>query len=207
MFQRMTFYGLIGLSFLFLCLAVICVRVRSKDLNICKGMRLKDQLMSSQGNLSTTHQQRKNVKKEIYFVQEDGSRLHYRICSQSSLLTVQPKDQTKKIELHEKLEKIKCWMQDKLDYSAPGGGPTQQVRFLEAQEGVYSYTSQQFLAQSVALSLFRLNDHELPAQLTALPFLKGIAQDVSFTVSGKTPNFQAQQFKAELNHIQGEKTR
>ena len=153
--------------------------VRPRDIEhaaVCKS-RTKSYL--PRASISTTHQQRKNVKKEIYFVQEDNSRLHYRIYSESSLLTMQPQTEGKKIELNEKLEKIKCWMQDKLYYSSPGTGPMQQIRFLEAEEGVYCYTSQQFLAQAVALSLFRLPDHDLPKDIRATPFLKGVAQDVS----------------------------
>lgn len=200
MFQRITVYSFICLTLTMLFLGILFVRVRPSDLKACAHIRLKDTIASSQGLLAATQQERKNVKKDIYFAQEDNSRLHYRIYSQTSLLTMQPKGQTKKIELNEKLEKIKCWMQDKLYYSTPGEGPMQHIRFLEAEEGLYCYTSQQFLAQSVALSLFRLPDHDLPKELKSTPFLKGIAQDVSFAVSGKTPNFKAQYFKAELNH-------
>jgi hypothetical protein len=177
---------------------VLFVRVRPKDIEKCRHMQTKDRVASSQGLLTTTHQHRKDVKKEIYFVQEDNSRLHYRMYSKASLLTMQPQERGKKIALNEKLEKIQCWMQDKLYYSSSGTDPMQQIRFLEAEEGVYSYTSQQFLAQSVALSLFRLPEHDLPRELRTAPFLKGIAKDVSFAVSGKTPSFKAQNFKAEL---------
>lgn len=199
MFQRMTIYSLVCLALLFCLFELLFVHVRPRDIEACRRLQMQDKIASSQGLISTTHQHRKNVKKDIYFVQEDNSRLHYRIHSQSSLLTMQPKTEGKKIELHEKLEKIKCWMQDKLYYSSPGTGPMQQIRFLEAEEGLYNYTSQQFLAQSVALSLYRLPQHDLPYVVKTAPFLKGIAQDVSFAVSGKTPSFKAQHFRAELN--------
>jgi hypothetical protein len=205
MFQRMTIYTSVCLLLVLCIWGLAFVRVRPRDIEACKRMQMQDKIASSQGLISTTHQQRKNVKKEIYFVQEDNSRLHYRIYSQSSLLTMQPQIEGKKIELNEKLEKIKCWMQDKLYYSSPGIGPMQQIRFLEAEEGVYCYTSQQFLAQSVALSLYRLPDHDLPKDIRATAFLKGIAKDVSFAVSGKTPSFKAQHFKAELNQTIAER--
>lgn len=198
MFQRVTLYNFIGFAFLIIIWGILFVRVRPRDIETCRRLQLQDKIASSQGLLNMTHQQRKNVKKDIYFVQEDNTRLHYRIHSQSSLLIVQPRDGGKKIELNEKLEKIKCWMQDKLYYASSGESPMQQIRFLEAEEGLYCYTSQQFIAQSVALSLFRLPDHNLPQELRAMPFLKGLAQDVSFAVSGKTPSFKAQHFKAEL---------
>jgi|SRR5579862_6890105 len=205
MFQRVTIYTLVCLALLFCVFGLLFVHVRPRDMEACRRLQMQDKIVSTQGLISTTHQQRKNVKKDIYFLQEDNSRLHYRIYSQSSLLTMQPQAEGKKIELNEKLEKIKCWMQDKLYYSSPGVGAMQQIRFLEAEEGVYCYTSQQFLAQSVTLSLFRLPDHDLPNDIRAVPFLKGIAQDVSFAVSGKTPSFKAQHFKAELNHTIAEK--
>lgn len=198
MFQRVTMYTCVFLALLFCAWTVLFVCVRPRDIEMCRRLQKQDRIASSQGLISTTHQQRKNVKKEIYFVQEDNTRLHYRIHSESSLLTMQPQSEGKKIELNEKLEKIQCWMQDKLYNSSSGTDPMQQIRYLQAQEGVYCYTSQQFLAQSVALSLFRLPQHELPQEIHAQPFLKGIAKDVSFAVSGKTPSFKAQHFKAEL---------
>ena len=75
----------------------------------------------------------------------------------------------------------------------------QQMRFFEAEEGLYRYNLQQFLAQSVTLSLFHLPGHNLPTTVnTEKAFMKGLAQDVSFSVSGKTPQFQAKQFKATI---------
>ena len=51
----------------------------------------------TQKALSTTQQQRKGVVKEIWFTQEDNSRLHYRIFSESSLLTFTIKPEGKEI--------------------------------------------------------------------------------------------------------------
>ncbi len=147
---------------------------------------------------STTQQQRKGVVKEIWFTQDDGARLHYRIFSESSLLTLKPDG--KGLDLVEKLEKIQCWMQDKIYPSPQGAGVMQQIRFLVAEEGLYRYNYQEFLAHTVALSLYRMAGSELPEKIKAeKPFLKGIADDVSFAVSGKNPQFQAKHFKAELN--------
>lgn len=153
---------------------------------------------SSVKNLAkTAHQNRKGVVKEIYFTQDDQSRLQYRIESDSSVLTLKPEGS--KFDLIENLEKMRCWMQDKIELTS-GERPIQQMRYLEAEEGIYRYTAQQFHAQSVALSLYRIQGSELPNQLGSYkPFLKGIAQDVSFAVTGKTPQFQAQHFKALFN--------
>lgn len=204
MFQRITLF-----SFLFLTIAALLwsfslLRVRSHDVTVMK-QKIQDEKNTSTASLfSTTHQERKGVVKEIWFTQEDNTRLHYRIFSESSLLTIQPTDH--RFDLIEKLENLKCWMQDKLIPPSSSSESMQQLRYFAAQEGIYRYTAQEFLAQSVALSLYRLKGHELPYEMThSKPFLKGVAQDVSFAVSGKTPQFKAQQFKAELNTFEEKK--
>ncbi len=201
MFRRTTTFCLLFLGIITLLWGFSLARVRSGDIASIKEKIKEQELASSTSIFSTTQQQRKGVVKEIWFTQEDNSRLHYRIFSESSLLTIKPEG--KNFDLIEKLEKIKCWMQDKLYDPAAGAGPMQQIRFLAAEEGLYRYASQEFLAQSVALSLYRLGGHELPkGMLTTKPFLKGIAEDVSFAVSGKSPQFNAKHFKAELNTLE-----
>jgi hypothetical protein len=203
MFQRMTNLCFLSLGILALIWGLSLFRVRSSDLEKAKQSLKEQELPTSKNLFSSTQQQRKGVVKEIWFTQEDNSRLHYRIFSESSLLTIKPVG--KSFELIEKLEKLKCWMQDKLYDPNATTGPTQQIRFLAAQEGLYRYTTQEFLAQSVALSLFRLSGHELPKEMPSKPFLKGIAEDVSFAVSGKSPQFKARHFKAELNNLEDKK--
>lgn len=194
-------FGLLFLGIFTLLWGYFLFRVRSEDIACIKQKIAEQELATSKSIFSTTQQERQGVVKEIFFSQEDHSRLHYRIFSESSLLTIKPEG--KSFDLIEKLEKIKCWMQDKLYEPSPGGGPMQQIRFLAAEEGLYRYTSQEFLAQTVALSLYRLGGHELPKEtLSSQPFLKGIAEDVSFAVSGKNPQFKARHFKAELSSLE-----
>lgn len=201
MFSRITTFCLLFLGVLTLFWGFFLVRVRPSDVAAIQKKLAEEKLATSNPMLATTHQQRKGVVKEIWFTQEDNSRLHYRIFSESSLLTLKPDG--RHFEIVEKLEKIKCWMQDKLYDSNAGAGPMQQIRFLAAEDGLYRYTSQEFLAQSVALSLYRLGGHELPKEMSSSkPFLKGRAQDVSFAVSGNSPQFKAQHFKAELGGTQ-----
>ncbi len=159
-------------------------------------MKKKERLAASSEAIKTsTHQIRQKVQKDIWFSQEAGERLHYKIQSDTSLLTLEPKG--KKVEIIENLEKIKCWMQDKIYYSADNT-PLQQLRFFEADQGTYRYSASEFDAQTVILSLFRMPGHEIPETLSSSPFIKGIARDVCFSVSGKTPKFQAKQFQAQL---------
>ncbi len=141
--------------------------------------------------LSTTEQKRTGVVKDLWIAEDNGPRLHHRICSASSLLTIVPEGN--RVDLIEKLQSLTCWMQDKLYPTS------QQARLLVAQEGFYHYSSQEFIAQSVDLSLYNLEGNTLPEKsVSTKPFLKGIAEDVSFSVAGKTAQFRAKQFKAEL---------
>ncbi|HEX2579173.1 MAG TPA: hypothetical protein VHK67_02070 [Rhabdochlamydiaceae bacterium] len=142
-----------------------------------------------------THQTRGGVRKDLWLSQEDHSRLHYRIESKSSVLTLLPIDD--KVDIIENLQHLKCWMQDKL--YAEGDVVMQQMRFFEADQGVYQYSTGQFAANSVILSLFRVPGVQLPTTIDpSKAFLQGIAQDVSFSIAGKTTQFQAQKFKATL---------
>lgn len=149
--------------------------------------------------LASTEQNRTSVVKEIYFTQEDNTRLHYRIASASSFLTLRPEKQ--RFVIDEKLQDIQCWMQDKLYYDPNRPGvPMQQVRFLEAKDGIYRYAAQEFLAQTVAISLCRMVGHDLPQSVRLpKPFLQGVADDVSFAVSGKVPQFNAHHFRALID--------
>ncbi len=206
MFRKVTTFSLLLLGVLTIGWVALLVHVNARDVAAIRN-KIKEQKENSSKNLfTTTHQERSDVVKEIWFTQEDASRLHYQIASKTSLLTIAPTGpKGNKFDLIEKLEDIKCWMQDKLYSATETSGPMQQVRFFQADEGLYRFASQEFLAQSVSLSLYRLNGQELPHTTDSLrPFLQGIAQDVSFAVSGKTPQFTAQHFKAELN-TSGEK--
>jgi hypothetical protein len=142
-----------------------------------------------------SHQTRGGVRKDLWLSQQDLSRLHYRIDSKSSVLTLLPIDD--KVDIIENLQHIKCWMQDKL--YAQGDVVMQQMRFFEADQGIYQYSTQRFTANSVILSLFRVPGALLPSSVDlSKAFLRGIAQDVSFSIAGKTTQFQAQKFKATL---------
>jgi len=76
----------------------------------------------------------------------------------------------------------------------------QQARLIEAETGLYRYTTQEFTANSVLLSLFKLPGHVLPLEPLESdePFLSGIAKDISVIFSGKTPQFQAENFEATV---------
>lgn len=166
--------------------------LRPGDKELVQRLQQEKLLASSKTQMSTTSQKREGVRKEIWFSEEEA-RLQYKIESVSSLLTFIP--QENKVEVIENLENLKFWMQDKV-YKDPSA---QQLRFLEAAEGTYRMTSQEFLAHNVKVALFRLPGVELP-ELTdpRASFLQGIAESVFFSISGKIPEFEAQNFKASL---------
>ncbi len=170
---------------------------RKSDITQFREMVEHKQIASS-NSLCPTNQHRKQVRKDIWFSQDDCSRLHYQITSEGSTLTLTPIKN--KFEVVEKLDKIKCWMQDKLICDDLGDNPSQQARLIEAADGIYRHTTQEFTANGVALSLFRLPGHQLPTETidNNEAFLRGVARNVSFLFSGKAPQFQADQFEATM---------
>ncbi len=202
MFQAARYISIvIFLSLFALCIARF-VWVRPSDVENYKKLLEESKAHSTVRALPTAaHQIRTKVSKEVWFTQEDRSRLQYRIHSESSLLTLEPKE--KKIHVVENLNMVRCWMQDKLYKAANTGEEMQQLRFWEADHGLYRYTTQELLAQDVKISLFRLEGHTLPLNCDPnIAFLKGIANNVSFSITGKTPQFQANQFQATLTRAQ-----
>lgn len=171
------------------------VVVRKSDFKRYQEIIKKRELASSFRS-SSSNQQRKNVRKDIWFAQDNNSRVHHQIASEGSILTLTPIHN--KFEVVEYLKGVKCWMQDKLIMNELGEDPFQQARYIEAQSGIYKHGSQEFTANGVLLSLFRLPGHSLPTTPLSVnnAFLHGSAQDVSFFLSGKTTHFQAEGFKA-----------
>ncbi len=173
--------------------------MRKSDLNTYQTM-IEEKKIASSSTHSPTNQHRKCVQKDIWFTQDNYSRLHYKIASENSILTLTPVKN--KFEVVETLKEIKCWMQDKLLYEDETDLPLQQARYFEAKDGVYRHSSQEFIANSVALSMFRLSGHSLPTGPVneKEAFLSGVAHNISFQFGGKTPQFQANQFKAMVNN-------
>lgn len=202
MFRGITQRTLAIFGFLSLLWIVFICHVKESDIQAYRKIKHTHEISSTpQIFSSSASQTRQGVRKDIWFSQEDGSRLRTRIESVSSLLTLHPKEHN--FEVVEELQKIRCWMQDRL-YAGDGGKPMQQMRYLEADSGTYLYTTQQFNAETVALSLFRLPGHAFVVGQTEIPpFIKGVAQDVSFAVSGKSPQFEAKNFKAQFSKNPG----
>jgi hypothetical protein len=196
MYPKVTFYSFVMLGFFGVLWVFNMTFVRQKDIVAYTQFIESIQNIVSTKDTSATYQKRKGLRKDMWLSQDNHSRLHYRIDSASSILTLIPTDN--KVDVLENLQGVQGWVQERLYMT--GQTPMQQMRFFEAGEGTYQYTTQEFLAKSVALSLFRLPGHSLPLSFDINnAFLKGIAQDVSFSVSGKMPQFQAKRFQATLS--------
>ncbi len=146
-------------------------------------------------------QERRSVCKDIWF-SEGSQRLHYRIESAASSLNLH--SVRNKVEVIEQLHGLRCWMQDKVISDAGTHGSNQQARYFPANEGVYHFLSQSLLAEQASLSLYRLTGEYLPeiGRLpSTAPFLSGNADRIKMHVSGKTPMFQAFNFKASMNPV------
>ena len=198
LYKRVTLISSLAIVVMTIVWGICFCMIRKGDVEFYQNLMKEKAIASSNTTYSSTNQLRKGVCKDIWFAQDDDSRLQYRIESIASVLTLLPVKN--KFEVIETLSNIKCWTQDKLYFNTTDHVPMQQARYLEASEGIYNYGSQQFNAEKVTLSLFHLPGHLLNTHVldTKKAFLSGLAKTVSFTVSGKTPQFQAEQFKASL---------
>ncbi len=148
--------------------------------------------------LTNSEQTRKNVVKDLWIVQANKDRLHHKIESSSSLLTLKPKGSS--IEIIEYLTGVRCFLQEKIQLL--NGETSQQMRFFIAKEGIYHYQNQSFEASDVLLSMYKIPGRDLPLNLTHYhPFLKGSAENVEFSLENGKSLFKATRFKASSGKI------
>jgi len=137
----------------------------------------------------SAEQHRGAVSKDLWIAEGVGKRLHDKIESHSSTLILTPKK--KQLEIVEHLNGVHGTMQERVDQSV------QHVRLFDANTGTYEYSTGRLTAQTVSLALFRLPGSDLPSSFShAIPYLAGVAEDVTFAVTGKASQFQAKQFRA-----------
>jgi hypothetical protein len=145
MFKKAVFsytFMLVGIvaAWLFLTL-----HISSKDLMRFKELKKKGQAIASTSKSSSATQNRAGVRKDLWITQEGGKRLHNKIESASSILTLTPIDDH--MEIIENLHQIRCSMQDKIINE--NGKITQQVRYFDANSGLYQYSISRFSAETV----------------------------------------------------------
>ena len=179
-------------AFAFFISGMLIVPRKSDVLQILSFYNTKK--VASSNQWQTSDQKRKGVRKDAFFTQSDGSRLQYRIDSESSTLFLHPVGN--KFDIVEDLQGIKCCMQEKVTLLP---APVQQVKFFRAEEGRWSYAKQEFNAKSVNLSLLKLPGTNIPATTDESgAFLRGVASGVCFSFCGKKPNFHAEKFQASM---------
>ncbi len=140
-------------------------------------------------------QTRSGVSKDLWISEKGTTRLHHHIESPRSILTAIPRGD--RIELIEQMMGLKCYFQERIDDEE--GERTQNIRYLQSEEGTYRYIDHHFNAQRVFLALFHLPGESLTTHLdTKDAYLKGIAKEVTLTFSGKAPDFHAEKFKAQV---------
>lgn len=148
----------------------------------------------TRNSMSCVEQVREKVRKDIWLVESPGQRLHHRIESDRSLISFNSKKSS--IEILEHLFGVRCWIQEK---NASIKDPSQQLRFVLAEEGFYQYKNQDFWAQDVLLSMYKIpKNTEFGALESYTPFLQGNAESINFSLKNGSPRFIASRFKASI---------
>ncbi|CAM0116972.1 hypothetical protein [Rhabdochlamydiaceae symbiont of Dictyostelium giganteum] len=143
---------------------------------------------------SAPKQNRWGVTKDLFISQEEGGRLHHHIESQNSSLEFTKEEG--KLVVIEHLGSLECLIQDRI--LGQKEAPFQQIRSFKAVHGSYNYSSHELIAHHALLSFFKLPGIELPRHITSKPYLTGVAKDISLTVMGKSPQFEATHFEAHF---------
>jgi len=167
----------------------------SKDVKSIEETLTEEICMPKHEEKYPNKQMRSGVSKDLWISEKGTTRLHHHIESPRSILTAIPHGN--RIELVEQMIGMKCYFQERIDDEE--GEVIQNIRYLQSEEGTYRYTDHYFDAHSVFLALYRLPGETLITHLdTKDAYLKGIAEEVSLTFSGGTPDFHAEKFKAQI---------
>ena len=161
---------------------------------------IQTQKQGQVGKKEPIHQQRFNVQKDIWYL-ENGMRLHFSLFSTDSFLSL--KEQKGKFELVEDLKNIHCFAQEKVFFNSHNHKWEQKLKYFNAKKGTYLFPSHQFISDMINLYFYDIEGAELPKDLTPFsPYLKGVASQVSFMLSDKKSHFKAYHFKASFDTAQ-----
>lgn len=150
--------------------------------------RRKEKVLSKQ----PMQQTREKVQKDLWIVQ-GGKRLHTRIASRRSHLTLSQKGG--KIEAREDLEDLFSLLQEAIDPEKN----TQELRAFSSEKGLYLYPEHRFSAKQVDIAFYTAPGIELPsAKDLASPYLTGTASEVLFRATDKQPLLTAHHLRARL---------
>lgn len=186
------------LSLILLCLGALLffhVHTRSSDAAFYRKLVQESRELKSKKALEDhpIEQEREGVRKDIYIVNGKEERLHMKIESRRSFLTIhQKKGKTDAIE---ELEEIFSALQEGIDPESR----TQQVRTFYALSGTYHFPSNRFVANAAHLAFYQIAGFFLPIAFDSeKPFLTGSAEEVAFEATAKIPTFTAYRIRAKL---------
>jgi len=144
----------------------------------------------------TIQQMRNGGSKDFWIHDQHIGRMHHRIESSHSVLTAQ--EGGKQLHFTEQIFNMKGYIQEKVERDNDMQ-PVQHVRYIESEEGLYQYFDRHFEAENILLALFRVPGTTLPLELSPdEAFLRGVAEGASLSLAGRTPNFHAQMFRADV---------
>ena len=149
-----------------------------------------------QSPLYVSNQQREQVLKDIFLMQESG-RLHMHIACKTSQIVFETNG--RESQLVEHLKDIHALFQEELGYTATKR-PTQIVQSVRANEGTYNYQLNRFITEDVELARYLLDGHQLPQQVSGKPLMSGRANSAVFTFDD-TFQFTAKKMRATLHTL------
>lgn len=181
----------------------------------------------------TAKQQRGAVHKEIWFA-ENGSRLYSSLRSERSELMVSDSGEEREMvekliavrsymqeelfyQLEDGREAVRqangqlllrradpglalSWVDPKKEHLKA----MQVIRFLEAEEGEYYYSTNRFIANEVNVLRFIADGHELVEDVTEHTLImRGVAKSIELNFNGRNINFEAHHLKATFFTTRG----
>lgn len=171
--------GLSILTFLFLANLLIITKKDLKDFNKCRQKEVDIKVNSA-------YQERKNVKKDLYIV-DNQTRKHFVISSNLSEIYLNKKHQN--YELIESLDKITLICFEKFDKLSN----LQHIKYITAQKGYYFFPSHNLELKDVNLSFITTSD---PKQINFNnTYFSGHASELNLFIRKKKPVIEASSFE------------
>ncbi len=149
-----------------------------------------------QSPLYVSNQQREQVVKDIFLMQESGRLQMHIVCKDSRIVF---ETNGREAQLVEHLKDIHALFQEELGNT--NHRPTQIVQAVRANEGTYNYQLNRFVTEDVEIARYLVDGHRLPDQVSGKPLMSGRAKSAVFTFDD-TFQFTAQKMRATLHTLE-----
>lgn len=224
MFRRQMILSLLLFALITGATATLIVRVNDRDHErynrlVKQGERGVNEAIESQST-----QVREGVVKEMWLA-DRPERLQFRLTSESSELVVgETGEQQRAIEY---MKGVTGYMQEELYYLLPDGRrahrvesglyrlsddlghrlqlpgddwiPMQEVRYIQAKEASFDYSTHRFIAHQVTMIRFESQGHDLAEQFEKIdPVMSGTARTIEFTLNGDQLDLEAYRLQARI---------